>query len=418
MKHAPALRITAAQARRTAVAAQGLAAPLPPPAPGAVPAQHRGHLRRVLDRIGLLQIDSVNVVARAHYLPLFARLGAYPVGLLVNAAWPARAADRTLLETWAHEASLVPVEHEPLLRWRQQKLVDGPWASAARIRAERPGFLEDVLAVVRESGPVSAGEIEKLLDAPGRGRPGWWEWSSTKIASEYLFATGAIGTARRRGFERVYDLTERILPASVAAVPTPAEPDAKRALLALAAKAHGIGTVGDLADYYRIGNADARLALLELAEEGTVVPVAVQGWRDTAFLHRDARMPRKVSGRALLCPFDPLIWERARTERLFGFRYRIEIYTPAEKRVHGYYVFPFLVDDALVGRFDLKADRATGRLLVQASWHEDGTDPGAVAAAAAPELRRMADWLGLPDVAVLARGNLREQMAAAANLLR
>ncbi|MET3803530.1 uncharacterized protein YcaQ [Nakamurella sp. UYEF19] len=400
--------LSAAQARRIAIAAQGLAAPLGPE-PATV---NRGHLRRMLDRLGLLQIDSVNVLARAHYLPLFARLGDYPVELLQGAAWPARARDRTLLETWAHEASLVPIELEPLLRWRQEKLVDGPFASAARLRAEHPGFLDRVLGVVRDEGPLSAGDIEKVLEAPGKGKPGWWGWSTTKTASEYLFATGAIGTSYRRGFERVYDLMDRILPAAIASLPTPPEADAKRALVELSARSHGIGTAGDLADYYRIRNDDAKVALQELAEEGVVTPVRVQGWRDVAYLHRDARVPRRVSGRALLCPFDPLIWERARTERLFGFHYRIEIYTPAAKRVHGYYVFPLLVDDELVGRFDLKADRAAGQLLVQASWYEPGTNPGAVAEAAAAELRRMARWLGLDEVVIRPQGNLCGELAA------
>jgi len=404
----PRLTMTAAQARRTAIAAQGLSAPLPVRAAE----YNRGHLRRMLDRLGLLQIDSVNVLARAHFLPLFSRLGEYPTELLAGAAWPRRAADRLLLEAWAHEVSLVPIEVQPLLRWRQRRFVDGPWSTAVKLRAEHPGFLDDVLAVIRDCGPVSAGDIEKLLEAPGRGRPGWWEWSATKTASEYLFATGAIGTAYRRGFERVYDLMDRILPADVAAAPTPADADAKRQLIARSARSHGIGTVGDLADYYRIRNDDAKRALADLAEEGVVLPVRVKGWRELAYLHKDARLPRKVTGRALLCPFDPLVWERARTERLFDFRYRIEIYTPAEKRIHGYYVFPFLLDDRLAGRFDLKADRATGRLLVQASWYEPGELPGVVAAAAAVELRRMARWLGLGDIVVVPRGNVAVELTA------
>jgi uncharacterized protein YcaQ len=415
-----ALRLTAAQARRTAIAAQGLAAPLPEPS-APRPTPHRGHLRRAVEKIGLLQIDSVNVLARAHYLPLFARLGSYPMELLADAAWPRRPADRMLLETWAHEASLIPVEQQPLLRWRQQQRIDGPWSSAAKLRAEHPGFLEDVLAVVRDAGPVSAGEIEKLLDAPGRGRPGWWEWSATKIASEYLFGIGAIGTATRRGFERVYDLTERIVPPAVLASPTPDEADAKRDLVERSARAHGIGTVADLADYYRISTADTRRAVSDLVEAGALLPVAVQGWRDVGYLHHEAKMPRRVGGRALLCPFDPLVWRRDRTERLFDFRYRIEIYTPVHKRVHGYYVFPFLMDDALAARFDLKADRAAGHLLVQASWYEErpgAAAPAAVAQAAAVELRRMAGWLKLTDVVVVARGDLAEQLAAAVTLLR
>ncbi len=414
--------LTAAQARRTAIAAQQLAAP--PRPPDAAPI-NQGHLRRLLGRIGLLQIDSVNVLARAHYLPIFARLGGYRVDLLAEAAWPRRARDRSLVEAWAHEASLVPVEIEPLLRWRQRKFVDGPWATAARLRHDHPAFLTDVLAVIGQSGPMSAGDVEKALAAPGRGRSGWWEWSATKTACEYLFATGAIGTAYRRGFERCYDLTERVLPASILNTPTPAEPDAKRALIALSARAHGIGTAGDLADYYRIRDDDARVALAELTEAGDVTPVRIRGWRDVAYLHRDAALPRKVSGRALLCPFDPLIFERARTERIFGVRYRIEIYTPADRRIHGYYVFPLLVGDQIVGRFDLKADRSSSRLLVQASWIEvpgpgapgDAVskappDPETVATLAASELRRMAGWLGMDRITVVDRGDLAPLLAA------
>ena len=403
------LTLTAGQARRVAIAAQGVSAALPAE-PGPV---NRGHLRRMMQRLGILQIDSVNVVARAHYLPLFARFGQYPVSLLADAAWPARPADRLLLETWAHEASLIPVDTEPLLRWRQRRRADGPWASAAKLRAEHPGFVEEVLAVVRDRGPVSAGEIEKLMAAPRRGRPGWWEWSATKRACECLFSMGEIGTAYRRGFERVYDLTERILPPAVARTPTPADADAIRALVAISARAHGVGTVGDLADYFRLRTDDTRAALVDLVEDGTVLPVRVAGWRDQAYLHHAARVPRRVDGRALLCPFDPLIWERARTERLFGFRYRIEIYTPAHQRVHGYYVFPLLVDDQLAGRFDLKADRATGQLLVQASWHEPGTVAGSVAEAAAPELHRMARWLGLDEVTARPMGNLHAELVVA-----
>ncbi len=399
--------LSAAQARRTAIAAQGLSTARPEQRP----AYHRGHLRRAVDRLGLLQIDSVNVLARAHFLPLFARLGEYRTDLLSTAAWPRRPADRMLLETWAHVASLVPIELQPLLRWRQEKFLDGPWSSAARLRAEHPDFLERVLGVVRDVGPVSAGEIERFLDAPAKGKPGWWEWSTTKTACEYLFAVGAIGTSYRRGFERVYDVTERILPVQIAHAPTPSEADAKRALMALAARAHGVGTARDLADYYRIRNDDAKRALAELTEEGVVIPVSVQGWRETAYLHRDARVPRRVSGRALLCPFDPLIWERARTERVFDFHYRIEIYTPQPKRVCGYYGLPVVQGDSLVGRVDLKSDRQAGVLRVQAAWQEPGHDLDAERLAVL--LRRTAEWQGLDGVEVTGRGDFAAPLAAA-----
>jgi hypothetical protein len=308
-------------------------------------------------------------------------------------------------------ASLIPIEFEPLLRWRQQERVDGPWGMVKRLHDEHPGFLDVVLDAIRDLGPSSAGDIEKALEAPERDEAGWWEWSITKIACEHLFVVGAIGVAQRRGFERVYDLIDRVLPPSVASAPTPAEPDAKRALVAIAARAHGIGTVADLADYYRMGIADTKRALVDLAEEGEVLPATVEGWREPAYLHRDTRIPRAVGGAALLSPFDPLVWRRERTERIFGFHYRIEIYTPAPKRTYGYYVLPLLVGDNLVGRVDLKADRPTGRLLVQASWCEPGAGERPTADVAAVELRRMALWLGLSEVVVVPRGNLAAALA-------
>ena len=244
------------------------------------------------------------------------------------------------------------------------------------------------------------------------------EWSITKIACEHLFTVGAIAVTRRRGFERVYDLTDRVLPPAVASVPTPAVTDAKRELVAIAARAHGVGTVSDLADYFRMSVADTKQALVELVEDGRVRPVGVQGWPERAFLHRDARLPRAVAGSALLSPFDPLVWRRQRTERIFDFHYRIEIYTPAAKRNYGYYVLPLLVGDRLAGRFDLKADRASERLLVQAAWVEPGADPATTADVAATELARMARWLGLPDVVVAPQGNLAEELSARPGLLR
>ena len=398
--------LSADQARRIAIAAQRLAAPA---APRVV---HRGHLRRLVDDIGILQIDSVNVLARAHLLPVFSRLGPYPTSVLEGAAWPVHRRDRMLIESWAHMASLIPVEREPLLRWRQRRYeAYGVWGQVKRLQAEHPGFLDVVRDTIADLGPSSAGDVEKALEAPGRGVAGWWEWSVTKVACEHLFATGVIGVAGRRGFERIYDLTERVLPPSVLAVPTPAEADAQRELVALAARAHGIGTVADLADYHRMGSAETRRALADLVEDGRVLPVTVRGWEQPAFLHARARVPRAVGGSALLSPFDPLVWRRERTERIFGMHYRIEIYTPAAKRVYGYYVLPFLVGDRLVGRFDLKADRAAGRLLVQAAWLEPGADPAATAVAAAAELGRLAAWLGLGEVMVAPRGTLAHALS-------
>ncbi len=388
--------ISAAQARRIAIAAQQLDAE--PRAAGAA-GVNRGHIRRLLRSLGLLQIDSVNVLARAHYLPVYARLGPYPPALLDAAAWPARRRDRMLFETWAHVASLAPVELEPLLRWRRRR-------GAVSWIADHSHLAQDVVDVITERGPLSAGQIEKELALPGRGQPGWWEWSQTKYACEKLFSDGVLGTAYRRGFERHYDLLERIVPPEILAMPTPPEPDAKRQLVALAARHHGIGTARDLADYYRLSIADTKAGLRDLVADGTVRAVSVDGWREPAYLHADARLPRRVRGRALLCPFDPLIWERSRTERIFGMRYRIEIYTPAARRQYGYYVFPLLVGDRIVGRFDLKADRDAGLLRVQAAWVEPGTEPCIVADEARAELTRMAAWLELGGICVADRGNL------------
>ncbi len=408
------LDLTDGQARRIAIAAQQLASPLPPPVELGEPAGravNRGHLSRLLRAVGLLQIDSVNVLARAHLLPIFSRLGPYPVSLLEGAAWPARSRDRLLVEAWAHVASLVPVGVQPLLRWRQEEWAARPSPRIDAINKDHPGFLDAVLAVLDERGPSAAGDIERALEAPGRGTSGWWEWSITKTACEYLFLTGVIGVAHRRGFERCYDRTERVLPPAVVATPPPQVADAQRGLTALAVRSHGIGTVADIADYYRLSVASTRAALNELTESGEVLPARVRGWKEPAFLHRDARMPRRATGAALLCPFDPLVWERARTERLFGFHYRIEIYTPGPQRRFGYYVFPLLVGEQLVGRFDLKADRATSRLLVQASWVQADADPGLAADAAAVELARMAGWLGLEQIAVMPRGDLWRALA-------
>ena len=400
--------ISAAQARRTAIAAQRLGRP-PRPAGARL---DQGHLRRLLAAIGLLQIDSVNVLARAHYLPVFSRLGPYPTELLDRAAWPERPAHRTVLESWAHVASLIPMGAEPLLRWRQQEWKER-WDSDGGRLADHPGFVDEVLSLITERGPMSAGQIEKALEAPGPGRAGWWEWSLTKSVCERLFFVGATAVATRQSFERHYDLRDRVVPAEIRGLPTPDKTDAIRELTALAAAHHGVGTAKDLADYYRVGVAETKLALAELAEAGVVTEVEVKGWTEPAYLHRGAALPRAVHGRALLCPFDPLIWERVRTERLFGLRYRIEIYVPEPKRVYGYYVFPLLLGDRIMGRFDLKADRKDSRLLVQASWLEAGADAGEVADAAAGELHRMAHWLGLAHVDVRPRGDLAGRTARA-----
>jgi len=381
--------LSAAQARRIALAAQGFGRAHPERA-------DQGHLRRTLDRLALHQIDSVNVLVRAHYLPAFSRLGAYDRGLIDDAAW-GRRSERRLFEYWAHEASLLPLALHPLLRWRMHRADTGAagWKGMRAFAGERRPEAEAILARIRADGPLAASDFEE-----GRSSSGWWAWGATKHALEWLFWAGHITTAtRRRSFERVYDLTERVIPARILALPTPPEREAHRALIELAARAHGIATTTDLRDYFRQRPDEAAVAVASLAEEGVLIPVAVKGWPQRAWLHRDARRPRRIEGAALLAPFDPLVWERDRTERLFDFRYRIEIYTPAEKRVHGYYVLPFLLDERIVARVDLKADRQASRLLAHRVTLEPGAPPEALERLT-EELRRMAGWLGLADVTV------------------
>lgn len=398
--------LSLARARRIALAAQGFGVARPA---GTI---DHGHVRRIADRLGLFQIDSVNVIVRAHYLPLFSRLGAYPRGLLDRAAW---ARPPRLFEYWAHEASLLPLDLQPLLRWRMAEAERGEriWSGLKVFAGERRGEAEAILKRIAGEGPLAASDIAETL-----GGSGWWAWSDAKAAIEWLFWAGLVTTRTRRGsFERVYDLPERVLPRAIVATPTPDRADAQRALLARSARALGIATAGDLRDYFRLKPDDAKPRIAELVEEGVLIPVTVTGWAQPAFLHRDARMPRGIRGQALLAPFDPLIWERARTERLFGTRYRIEIYTPADKRVHGYYVLPFLMDERIVARVDLKADRQRRCLIVQSAHSEDGA-PAETAARLAAELRLMAGWLDLDDVEVREAGDLaavlREAVAAPA----
>ena len=385
--------ISAALARRIAVAAAGLAAPRPPGEVGP------RHLKRVVATLGLLQIDSVSVLARAHYLPLFSRLGRYDTALLDAAAWGRR---RWLFEYWAHEASLAPVTLHPLLRWRMARAASGQgiYGELARFGVEHRPFVDAVLAHVARHGPTVAADLEGEA-----GAGGWWGWSQQKRALEWLFWAGRLTTATRRGFERVYDLPERVLPAVVLALPTPSPAEAHRGLLRIAARALGIATAGDLRDYFRLSPAEAHPRLAELVEAGELLPVRVQGWTQPAYLHRDARQPRRVAARALLAPFDPLVWHRPRAERVFGFEYRLEIYTPAARRKHGYYVLPFLLGDRLVARVDLKADRAAGALRVLAAHREPGA-PDTIAEPLSAELGEMAEWLGLPRLAVRNAGDL------------
>jgi len=395
-------RLSLKQARRVALAAQGFR---DPPPTGAVTARH---LQRVLARTQLLQIDSVNVFARAHLMPLYSRLGPWPTGLLDDVAFRRR----QLFEYWGHEASFLPVELHPLLRWRMERAeaMEEGWGGPLRVFKERPEFVGSLLARVHAEGPVGAGQLREETRAKGS----WWGWDDVKRGLEYLFWSGRVTTSRRtNGFERLYDVTERVLPGEILNAPTPSRADAQRELVRRAAAAHGVATERDLRDYFRLRPEEARTAVRSLLDEGALVPVQVEGWRDQAYLHPTAAVPRRVPRSALLSPFDPLLWERSRTQRLWHVDYRIEIYTPAEKRQFGYYCLLFLHQEEIHARVDLKADRKGGVLRVMATWVEPGTLPGATADALAVELRRAAAWQGLDDVVVEPRGDLAAALAAA-----
>ncbi|PBB41467.1 cytoplasmic protein [Mesorhizobium sp. WSM3866] len=391
-------KISLAAARRIALGAQGFSDARPAGTPD------RRHLARVLSRTGLLQIDSVSAVVRAHYMPLYSRLGPYPLALLDNAAVTRK---RTVFEYWAHEASFLPVETYPLMRWRMQRAEQGEemYLGLAKWGRERKAMIEEIYGQVAERGPIAASDIEGH-----KGNGGWWGWSEAKHAFEWLFWAGRITTAYRRGFERYYDLPERVLPQAILDLPVPSVEDAHRQLLRISARAHGIATYGDLRDYFRLAPGDTRARIEELVEMGELLPVKVEGWDKPAYLHKDARFPRRIEARALLAPFDPVVFERTRTEKLFGFRYRIEIYTPAEKRQYGYYVLPFLLGDRIVARVDLRADRPAGVLRVHAAFAEAGA-PAETAAQLFDELKQMQAWLGLETIEVTPAGDLGPALA-------
>jgi uncharacterized protein len=383
----PQARLSQAQARRIALAAQGFGEARPG-------APSRRHVHRVLDRLHLLQIDSVNVLVRAHYMPLFSRLGLYDRALLDSAAWQRR--KRAAFEYWGHEASLIRLDLHPLFRWRMARAErgEGVYSGLAAFGREKRAFIDACLKEIGARGPISAGELEN----GGRGQGSWWGWSDGKRALEWLFWAGLVTTATRRGFERLYDLPERVLPAAVIAAPTPSPEEAQRTLLRLSAQALGIASERCLRDYFRLDPVDSKARLAELVDAGDLVPVTVEGWSAPAYLDPAARRPRRIEAQALLSPFDPVVWERTRAERLFDFRYRIEIYTPAEKREFGYYCLPFLLGDSIVARVDLKADRAAGRLIVHSIHPEASVSPDAIAPMLGDELRRMAEWLDLSDI--------------------
>jgi uncharacterized protein len=378
--------LSASQARRLALAAQGFAAGR------STTASPGWGLRRVIRDVGMLQIDSVNVLSRAHYLPAFSRLGPYPTEALDAAS---HRAPRRLFEYWGHEASLLPVALQPALRWRMERAAADAWGGMKRIQRERPELVGEVLEQVRELGPIAASQLAQ--ERPRKAGP-WWDWSDAKRAIEWLFWSGQVTAARRRNFERLYDVPERVLPREVLAAPTPALENAQRDLVRIAARALGVAAERDLRDYFRLGLAEARARVGELVEGGELLPVEVEGWgRTPGYLDATAAIPRRVHARCLVGPFDSLLWERSRVERIFDFRYRLELYVPKPKRVHGYYVLPFLLGDRLVARVDLKADRARGALLARAVHLEDGA-PAETPGELADELELMAGWLGLERV--------------------
>ncbi|MCU1543268.1 MAG: hypothetical protein JWM50_1133 [Microbacteriaceae bacterium] len=396
-----ATSLSAAQARRIALRAQGFGTQ--GRAPGAASGPGIRRLGSVIDRLGLLQLDSVNVFERSHYLPVFARLGSFDKADLDRLTFgPAG----RYTEYWAHEAAIIPMERRPLFQWRMDARRAGSEADTdSWVHSNRP-MLDWLRAELAAKGPLPASQIEH--DA-NRGTGSWWGWSDVKRGLEVLFGWGEVVSAGRTRFERTYALAEQRVPADILAT-TVSETDAVRTLIALSARAHGIGTVADLADYYRIRQAPTRAAIADLEESGELLPVSVEGWTQPAWLHRDARVPRRMEAAALLSPFDPVVWARPRSERLFDFHYRIEIYTPAHKRIFGYYSLPVLLDDRIVGRIDLKSDRHNRVLRVQSAWREAGAPTG-MEERIVPLLESARAWQGLDAIEVIDRGDLAHDLA-------
>jgi uncharacterized protein len=389
--------LSPAAARRVALGAQGFGRP----APGAVGTRQ---LNGLIQRLGLLQLDSVNVFERSHYLPVFARLGPYDKKLLDKLTFARKGPYR---EYWAHEAAVIPVDDWPLFRFRMQYWRDWMGTNMPDWFQANESTLTRLKAELAANGPMPASAFEREAQ---RARGPWWDWDEVKRGLERLFRVGELVSAGRTNFERTYALPEQVLPGEVLARVVPAE-QARYELLKRGAIAHGIGTLNDFADYYRIKQTTAKPALQRLLDEGELLPVTVAGWGKQAYLHKDARIPRRIEAAALLSPFDPVVWERDRALRMFGFHYRIEIYTPAPKRVFGYYTLPVLVDDALVGRIDLKNDRQAGVLRVQSAWREEGAvfDVDRIV----PVLRAIAAWQGCESIEAMDRGDLARELAGA-----
>lgn len=390
--------ISLASARRIALAAQGFAAPRPT---GRV---DRRHLRRIIDSIGVIQIDSVNVVVRSQELPLFSRLGNHPRSLIPDATSAGE-----LFEYWCHAASHLPADMHPLMRWRMERAKRGEmWSGVTRIAKKNPGLVREIRSRVMEEGALVAGDVSNRTGPKGS----WWDWDDGKAVLEYLLWTGEI-TAQRRpnDFARIYRPFHHVLPAEILDAPTPSEPDARRQLLLRAARSLGVATAADLCDYHHQKVTDVRAIISDLVSDGELERVKVEGWRDAAYLHPEAVRPRRVDTRALVSPFDSLVWCRQRIERLFDFHYRIEIYTPAPKRIYGYYVLPFVLGERIVARVDVKADRQAGTLLVPGAFSEDSVDVGHVASELLDELRLMAAWLGLDSVTIGSNGDLSALLA-------
>ena len=392
--------ISTDEARRLALGAQGFAAKRPT---GRV---DRRHMRKLMKRLKLIQLDSVPVVIRTQYMPGFSRLGPYRPSLLDKIAYH----DDEWFEAWAHEASLLPVESEPLLRWQKRRAQDGEtWKGLVRFAKEQPAYVQSVLDEIKSQGPLLTSELSDPRPRSGE----WWASRSWgQLAVDWLFRIGAIGVRRSASFEKYFDLFERIVPPNIFAEPTPSDTDAMKTLLVQSAEAHGVGTADCLIDYFRLPKREAKALVPELVEDGRLIETKVECWRKPAYRHPDVPIPRRVSAQALLSPFDSLCWNRSRAQSLFNFLYRIEIYVPKDKRVHGYYVLPFLLGDRFVGRFDLKTDRQRGVLEVKASHIEAGANPAEVGPAAAEELRNLTQLVGVDDISVTQRGRFARIVAA------